>query len=413
MFASLRLAWLGPLPPCGGPEVLSPRRRGVGAFPLGAPPTRGRISVRGVLRSWTSQLSAGFADLSMPNVVTARKTPWRRVATVLAALIPAPLLVQPGCGSTSTACVPGQSVSCVGSQPCSDAFQVCKADGTGYDECRCPEDDGGKGSFPPVGPNSGLLGAACDSDSNCRRGLECVRSSAAFMVGEGPSSGMCVARCVPGSDICSAVDGRAKCKVLDDRGTPTVDDDVAYCFAGCSIGADTKDSDKCRSRSDVVCREDPKDSGEGICIPACRGDIDCRPRFCNLATGLCSDAAPVGLPLGAACNPNATECAGVCIPHLASYAECSGICSYGEPGCGETRTSPPYDYFCYTDEARGSGAGDLGYCTKVCNCDADCDRADAVCEPAPDLASKTGRSGICGSRLLPGGTPRSNRPCAP
>jgi hypothetical protein len=339
----------------------------------------------------------------------------RRLVAALALGLGVPVLLQPGCGNSSTACVPGQSVACVGSQSCGDAYQVCKDDGSGYGECLCAGRDGGPGAFPPFGPNSGLIGASCESDTNCRRGLECVPASAAFMAGEGPSGGLCLARCVPDHDFCNTLDEKAKCRVIDNRNTPTVDDDLAYCFPGCSLGTASGDPDKCRSRPDVLCQEQPVGSGVGICIPVCRSDIDCRPRFCNLNTGMCSDAAPAGLPIGAACDPSPTapaQCAGFCEPHLASYAECSGLCSYGEPGaCGQTRTSPPYDFFCYTDVGE-SGPGDLGHCAKVCNCDDDCDRTDAVCEPA-DLSAKTGRSGVCGSKLLPNGTPRKNRPCTP
>src|SRR5262249_19633117 len=154
--------------------------------------------------------------------------------------------------------------------------------------------------------------------------------------------------------------------------TPDKSDDLAYCMPGCKIG-DNKEPDKCRSRPDVVCSENPSGSGVGFCIPVCRGDVDCKPRVCDIRTGLCGDAPESGSPIGAACDINNDACAGTCVPHLGNYAECTAPCSYGEPGaCTQTRNSPPYDYFCYDDAASGSGAGDLGYCVKVCNCDADC-----------------------------------------
>jgi hypothetical protein len=323
-----------------------------------------------------------------------------------------------GCGNKDTACVPRQQVACVSGQACANgatAYQVCKDDGSAYGDCVCGGgSDGGTTKFPPSGAKSGLIGAACEAGDNCRKGLECVPSSAQFMNSEGPSGGLCLARCVPGHDFCNTLDSRAKCKVLDDRGTPTTDDDIAYCFPGCKLGIDKEDPDKCRSRRDVVCTEMPTGSGEGICIPVCRGDVDCSPRFCDIGTGLCADAAPTGSIIGAACDPQNPTCAGQCIPYLASYAECSGLCSYGEPGaCGQTRTDPPYDFFCYSDAALGSGPGDLGYCARACDCDTLCDRPDAVCEPTPDVAGKTGRAGICGSKLLPSGAPRKNLPCSP
>src|ERR1041384_5624001 len=154
-----------------------------------------------------------------------------------------------GCGITTTAaCVPGQSIACVGNGQCADAFQVCKDDGSGYGGCQCRTGDGGNGIFPTVGPNSGLIGAACGSPINCRKGLDCVTSGASFLNGEGPSSGLCLAACRSDAEsICKSYDAKSKCVVLDDAGTPAdPSDDIAYCLPGCSIG-NAKDPDKCRS----------------------------------------------------------------------------------------------------------------------------------------------------------------------
>lgn len=316
------------------------------------------------------------------------------------------------CGNsdTETACVPGQSVACVGDQACDTSFQVCKGDGSGYGECLCSR---GGVTFTRTGPASGLIGAACDSDAHCRKGMTCVTKGSTEINGEGPSGGLCVAPCPPGNDaFCAGVDATAKCVILDDKATPSTDDDVVYCMPGCKIG-DTKDPDKCRSRPDSVCTEDKLGSGVGYCRPACRNDVDCAPRRCDIATGLCGDAAPAGDPIGAACIPDNPGCAGGCFPGAGGYAECSGVCSYGEPGgCGQANTSPPYDYFCYIDAAFRAGAGDLGYCARACDCDNDCGRTDAVCEPVtPDIAKKTGRIGICGSKMFANGTARKNTPC--
>lgn len=333
-----------------------------------------------------------------------------RVLALGLVLAPSAFVLAAGCGNTSTACVPGQSVACVGPASCADAFQVCNADGSGYGECRCGGDDGG-GAFPPVGPNSGRVGAGCVSADNCRRGLECVPTGGSLVGNEGPSGGLCLARCLPDHDFCNGLDAKAKCIVVDDAGTTTTEDDIAYCMLGCTI-ADAKDPDKCRSRDDMVCFERVLGSGIGYCRPACRSDSDCKPRFCDLGTGLCGDAARTGDPIGTLCDPANDTCAGRCFQHAGGYTECSGICNYHVAGaCGQTRTDPPYDYFCDTDDALGSAEGDLGWCSKVCNCDADCGRPDTVCEPNSDLASKTGRSGVCGSKVFANGTPRKNRPC--
>ena len=87
------------------------------------------------------------------------------------------------------------------------------------------------------------------------------------------------------------------------------------------------------------------------------------------------------------------------------------MCSFGTAGCGQSDTRLPLDNFCFLDPTSTSGSGDLGYCAKVCDCDDDCGRPDAVCEPKPALTSKTGRVGVCGSKIFSTGTPRGNTPC--
>jgi hypothetical protein len=87
------------------------------------------------------------------------------------------------------------------------------------------------------------------------------------------------------------------------------------------------------------------------------------------------------------------------------------VCSYGTAGCGDTGATLPLDNFCYLDPTQGAGAGDLGYCARVCDCDDDCDRDDAVCEPQPDLEAVTGRAGVCASRNFSSGGSRANIPC--
>lgn len=314
------------------------------------------------------------------------------------------------CGDSKPGCVPGQSIACAGVNGC-NGHQVCNAAGDAYAECSC--DNAGPGQFPSAGPNSGLIGAACASDANCRTGLECVTADSTLINGEGPSGGMCLARCLPDHDFCQGLDARSSCVVLSDSGTPQDRaDDIAYCLPGCTIGTQPNELDKCRGRVDLVCSESALGSGVGFCIPACRSDRDCPARSCNLRTGLCSDRAPGGDAIGAACDSNDSDsCSGGCIPHGGGYAECSGVCSYGTVGCGQDESSLPLAYYCYLDPATASGNGDLGYCAKLCDCDDNCGRSDAVCEPRPTLTSKTGRNGVCGSKTYSNGMPRKNTPC--
>jgi hypothetical protein len=319
--------------------------------------------------------------------------------------------VQGGCGNNSTApataCVPGQSIACAGAHAC-EGHQVCKSDGSAYGECLCG--DGGLRSFPRVGPFSGLLGAACGTSDDCRHGLECVTKDSNLVRGEAPSAGMCLAKCLVDHNFCAEVDATAKCIVLDDKGTPDISDDLSYCMPGCKLGVQPAEADKCRGRIDVACVEYPAGAGAGYCRPACRSDIDCAPRKCDLRTGLCGDVPSTGDPIGAACDPNDSKCADGCFPQGGSYAECSGVCSYGTQGCGQN-ADPPLDFYCSIPASPGSGAGDIGYCAKLCNCDGECNRADAVCEPHPELFERTGRHGQCASKITPSGGVRQNLPC--
>jgi hypothetical protein len=334
-----------------------------------------------------------------------------RRACVLLSIAVFPLVgVAPtGCGDSTPRCVPGQSIACAGSG--CNGHQVCAADGKTYGACLCGNADSAQ--FPGAGPNSGLIGAACSTATSCRAGLECVTADSTLIHGEGPSGGMCLARCLPDHDFCKALDAQSRCVVLYDGGTAAdPSDDVAFCLPGCVLGTQPNELDKCRGRADLVCGEAAASSSTGSCRPACRSDVDCPGRACNLATGLCSDSPPAGAEIGSDCGGKApAACSGGCIDHGGSYAECSGVCSYGKAGCGQAESEFPLKYYCYLDPATASGEGDLGYCAKVCNCDEDCERADAVCEPRPTLAPKTGRSGICGSKTYSTGTPRKNTPC--
>ncbi len=318
-----------------------------------------------------------------------------------------------GCGSksagkTGTGCVSGESIACAGVHGC-PGYQVCRSDGSGYEPCTCG--DGGSRAFPQVGPYSGLLGAACSTNDDCRTGFDCVAASSNLIKGEGPSSGMCLQQCIVAHDFCTSVDATAQCVVLDDKGTADTSDDLSYCMPGCKIGKQPASADKCRGRVDLVCSETPVGSGAGYCRPACRNDVDCAPRKCDLRTGLCGDATPSGDPIGIACAPGSATCAAACYAASDTFDECSGVCSYGTEGCGQT-TFPPLDFFCAIPVAAGSGPGDLGYCAKLCDCDDDCGRQDAVCEAESSLVSSAGRHGYCASKALPTGGTRTGLPCA-
>jgi hypothetical protein len=314
------------------------------------------------------------------------------------------------CGTSQPTCVPGQSIAC--SRGTCEGYQVCNAEGSAYDECRCGGPDAGE--FPAGGPNSGLIGAACTSSADCREGFDCLSSESRLINGQGPSGGICLAKCIPEHDFCKGLDARSKCIVLYDGGTPSDKlDDVTYCLPGCETGTQPNELDKCRRRADLVCAEAPAGAGVGFCRPACRSDVDCGSRFCDLGTGLCGDQPQPGGEIGSVCNQgsDSTVCAGGCIDLGSSHAECSGVCSYGTAGCGQETEDGPLDYFCFHGPAAGSGEGDLGYCARLCDCDDDCERDDSVCEPRDALPESTRRAGVCSPTTYPNGDPRPNTPC--
>lgn len=309
-----------------------------------------------------------------------------------------------GCGGESstapTECPPGRSIACSGNGQCS-GYQVCRADGSGWDPCICGSDE----TFGSVGPHSGLLGATCEGDEDCLTGFSCLTSISTLVEGEGPSSGLCILDCFGAPEICADADPDTECVALQD--------DVAFCLPTCSLGDPAADSVKCRNRVDLVCQQKAPGKADGVCRPACRSDLDCGERRCDLATGFCGDRAPTGAAIGAACDPRNPSCQGTCQDYGSGYAACSGFCRINTPGCGQDPTSgPPFDYYCYLDPAitSASGSGDLGYCARACDCDDECG-SDAVCEPLPDLAVETGHPGMCGPAHFGSGTARPGLPC--
>ena len=308
--------------------------------------------------------------------------------------------------TSAPACVPGRSVGCQGSDGCS-GHQVCKDDGSAYDVCVCstPSESGGGGG-------SGLIGAGCVADADCGDVFSCLTSTSDLLDHEGPSGGLCTLDCAKDHGGCEKADPGSTCVVLDDRGTDDASDDIAVCFPTCKLGDPTLEDDKCRGRDDLVCAERTAGTGLGYCRPACRADQDCGERRCDLSTGLCGSKAPSGDPIGAKCDLAAPACQGGCIDHGSGYAECSGVCSFGTPGCGQQPAAgPPYDYLCLLDPSNHGGKGDLGYCTQLCDCDDDCGRADAVCQPRDTLEVESGRKGVCGSVTYASGAARPNLPC--
>src|SRR6185295_523362 len=100
-------------------------------------------------------------------------------------------------------CTPGQSISCAGENGCA-GHQVCRADGTAFDGCICgPNSSHADGGYTDSGPHSGLLGAQCETDDNCRKGLICLGTTSTKLAGEGPGGGLCTAPCTGDATACA------------------------------------------------------------------------------------------------------------------------------------------------------------------------------------------------------------------
>jgi hypothetical protein len=191
---------------------------------------------------------------------------------------------------------------------------------------------------------------------------------------------------------------------------------------------------KCRGRSNVACSPlfastdqpcttdascGPGHVCEGVCFavipgctPVCNGDADCGAgRFCSPQTGLCSGTAQGGLPNGAACVQPAAgspdPCRGVCIGLTSGSGPaeafvCADKCELlVTPNCGWAgpASGTAANDFCLfaSGVIIDPGAGDLGSCANLCNCDGDCRNPALVCAPFDNaqLEQALRRRGYC------------------
>lgn len=255
----------------------------------------------------------------------------------------------------------------------------------------------GPTSTAPTGPATSALGAPCASDSQCGQGMICITSAADDFIGGGPANGFCTVDCTASVDDsdCEAVQAGSVCIPTGQR---------AHCMPSCSEGIDP--GNKCKGRDDVACDFFRFASyGVSYCRPTCGSDADCDGRLCDLGLGTCVDELPGQDPLGSACDPNAgtNSCAsGTCIrgttPATTNSGVCTGICTLGAIGCGETQSEPssPGAPFCAPFLGNYSGVGDAGLCLQSCGCDDDCLSPDYKCLRLPDdVAAAFGVGGMC------------------
>jgi hypothetical protein len=253
-----------------------------------------------------------------------------------------------------------------------------------------------------VTPTPGLA-RPCSKDSDCGSGLTCVSADEDFEGLDGsPAGGLCTKACETDRD-CQAFDERAVCGSLMEApfvsSYPT-GDEPRVCLLGCALGANGG-LEKCEGRSDLACRpfaasdsvqcQDDKTCPSGslcyrtrcrelACGPRCNADSECATgRYCDPYSGLCTEADPDPVPLGAECNdmPDSPTCGGGnCLVLFDDGTRLKGMCTQsctlGER-CGEGQGA------CVVPRFSDYGAGDGGYCQPLCNCNSDCRNPKDLC----------------------------------
>ncbi len=221
------------------------------------------------------------------------------------------------------------------------------------------------------------LGGSCTGALDCVDGLECVTD----VEGQSVAGGVCTVQCAairdcPGDLLCATFGSRAS----------------SYCVERCSPGVGG--TGKCHGRDDFACvsQEPPH-----TCRPSCSVHEQCPGGFCDLITGLCTSTEPTGAPLGAACTRR-EDCTGYC---LNRSGDRMGFCSQSCVLDGIDACGPDGD--CIWKSTENGGAGDLGACGQLCNCNDDCRRAGSVCRVANNPMK--GFAGYCDWATRPGGAP--------
>lgn len=232
----------------------------------------------------------------------------------------------------------------------------------------------------PVIPQ-GLCSATCETDADCQK----------ISAGAVCNSGLCLEGCAIGPDALNKCHDRPDfaCQFFDSVTTTTL----------CSVDEDCANSAVCNNGScvDIIT----------ACQPTCASDDDCAGDFCNIGTGLCQATKPAGKAVGSACDVNATtdECAGMCIGDSAgTFSLCSGYCTFGvQGGCGWNGVGPAQAGCMFVPRyVQDLGAGDVGYCGQLCDCNDDCLNPTAKCLSfaaleLEDFETFYGRKGYCGT----------------
>jgi hypothetical protein len=282
------------------------------------------------------------------------------------------------------------------------------------------------GAVPPEFPT---LGKTCLTSAVCGAGLICLSARDDFRGSDGgPAGGLCTQECETDAD-CRALGRGAVCGTVGE--VPFTD---AYpetvvprvCLLGCELGSQSG-TRKCQDRADLACRPfTPANSvecGEGgscpgdsvcfrtrcrrlACGPRCNDSADCEVgRYCDPVSGICTANEPDPIPWGRECDDLSFSpgCGGgSCLVTLIDYdgaggapttrlkGNCTQSCTLGQP-CGDGAGA------CIRPRSEAFGAGDIGYCSPLCNCDSECVNPVDRCLPWADAAYEAafGSRGYC------------------
>jgi hypothetical protein len=303
---------------------------------------------------------------------------------------------EPPVGSTDAGapltCQPGETAECSLDLLCTGTA-TCAADGQGFGACDC-------GSVAAA-----VIGASCESDSDCAGGAHCMAAASNEYLGRGgPAGGYCTFSCTDSTE-CTQHDPSSVCSPIGADGT-------SFCVRTCLSKDAEPGEGKCLNRPDVACLSVVVAGIElftaerqlGFCAPRCGSDEDCPAgRQCHSQGGICTTFAAPGLPVGSPCSLT-TDCQGqACEDEVDGVGTCTQQCVLGSlSGCGYGRDPESRDAACVTAAIQqgrfGEGPGDIGLCLGLCDADEDCQQVNpaAVCRPLnDDLAGFFGRSGAC------------------
>lgn len=293
-------------------------------------------------------------------------------------------------------CTPGATRACQMDLLCTGE-QTCRADGS-FGACEC--------AGVPITGGEGVVGAICESDTDCQGGARCMTAGGTDYLGAGgPAHGYCTFDCTDGAD-CEALDPQSSCVGAGPDGG-------RVCFRTCLSKDPEPGEGKCLNRPDLVCNSVVARSAEpfmterqaGLCVPRCGSDADCpEGRVCHRQGGVCTPQLAPGSTTGARCD-NDNDCDGQMCENRDDdgVGTCTAPCVVGVvSGCGFASDAPVRDVACLSVLVAASGfsegAGDVGLCRELCDQITDCQRANDgfICrELSAESAAFFGRSGAC------------------